>query len=91
MGHFIDTCISLPVRNGGVARYVEYYGTNVLQFFHMIVAGSAVWLELKPGIYKSAPWSVLLGNFRPYSSRVVAMAVALIHDWHYFQLYCSYR
>ena len=41
------------------------------------------------GIYKSAPWSVLLGNFRPYSSRVVAMAVALIHDWHYFQLYCA--
>ena len=24
-------------------------------------------------------WSVLLGNFRPYSSRVVAMAVAVIH------------
>ena len=35
------------------------------------------------GGYKSASWSVLLGNFRPYSSRVVArvvaMAVAVIH------------
>ena len=34
-------------------------------------------------------WSVLLGNFRPYSSRVVAVAV--IHGWYYFQLYCSYK
>ena len=51
--------------------------------------GSAVWLELKG--YKSASWSVLLGNFRPYSSRVVATAVTVIHGWHCFQLYCSYR
>ena len=29
-------------------------------------------------------------NFRPYSSRVVAMTVAVIHGWHCFQLYCSY-
>ena len=36
------------------------------------------------GGYKSASWSVLLGNFRPYSSLVVAMAVAVIHGWHSF-------
>ena len=33
---------------------------------------------------KSALWSMLLGNFRPYSSRVVAMAVAVIHGWYSF-------
>ena len=38
------------------------------------------------GGYKSAFWSVLLGNFRPYSSQVVAMAVAVIHGWHCFLL-----
>ena len=47
-----------------------------------------MWLELKG--YKYASWSMLLGNFRPYSSRVVAMmalwAVAVIHDWHYLQV-----
>ena len=34
--------VSIPVRNGGVARYVEYYGTNVLQFFHMHVQLTAL-------------------------------------------------
>ena len=29
-------------------------------------------------------WSLVLGNFRPYSSRVVAMAVAVIHGWYCF-------
>ena len=28
--------VGLPVRNGGVARHVEYYGTNILPLFHML-------------------------------------------------------
>ena len=28
--------VRLPVRNGGVAPHVQYYGANVLPFFHVV-------------------------------------------------------
>ena len=78
--YYIYLCVILHATTGRPHR--DRYRSSSMQIEGQICGIEAVQCGSSSralGGYKSASWSVLLDNFRPYSSRVVAMAVAVIH------------